>query len=100
MAIANNLLLTYILGTGKELEEYCRNYHDKHGYQLDFDLEVNLEGILLGPVSFFAFPPLGILIEADFFYRIGQTILTQKYYGKESPGLIGKVREIYQKIKA
>lgn len=87
MAISDSSLLTYLIGTDEELKLHNKNYEAENGYEYDFIVHFSWQGTFFGPLCLYFCPPIGVIIEADFFYRAGGS--------ETSSGLIGKVRELY-----
>jgi len=100
MAVSDSDFLTYVLGTGDDIEEHRKKYNEKHGYEPNLFFQPILQALVLGPIGFLVYPPVGFVIEADLIYRGGQTVFTSEYYGREAPGLLGKVREYYRACKS
>jgi hypothetical protein len=99
MAVTDSKLLTYIIGTDKEIGEYTKKYEKKHGYEPDLYLGYFFEGIIAGPLLLATCYPVGLAVEIDFFYRVINNIAKAKPDGRDSAGLAGKTRALYKKFK-
>lgn len=97
MVISDDFLLTYVLGTAEDIKEHLRKKDDEHA----FDSGYMVQGLFLGPLLLFGLcPPAGMVIEADFFYRMGMRMFSERYKDYEPPSLMGKVRELYKAMKS
>ncbi len=97
MPVENNLWSVYFLGTTNEIQEFIKS----KGKDKEFNIELlhSLEGLVLGPVFLFAFPPLGVYFESNALYK--SLSATYHYEIKKDdyrvrPGLIGRLRDIFK----
>jgi hypothetical protein len=100
MAVSDSDFLTYVLGTGDDIEEHRKKYNEKHGYEPNLFFQPILQALVLGPIGFLVYPPVGFVIEADLIYRNAMGLFSSEYYEKDHPGLVGKVREYYKACKS